>query len=133
VGGVLSRITFEGMKELITANIGDFVTMDPHETVKLCDHWFDKDYMVVAEELKEQKELAFSFLNTVLILHEQEIILEYENMRNFNQAFSKRTKAMLLRLVEILCERKGKGSAQTVVDFVSRNYFPIEESLAICE
>jgi hypothetical protein len=50
---VLSRITFEGIKELITANIGDFVTMDPHETVKLCDQWFDKDYMVVAEVLKD--------------------------------------------------------------------------------
>jgi len=37
VKGVLSRITFEGMKELINTNIADFVSMDPQETVKLCD------------------------------------------------------------------------------------------------
>ena len=54
------------MKELIVANIADFVTMNPEQTVKLCDLWFEKDYIVVADELKEQKELAFSFLNTVL-------------------------------------------------------------------
>jgi len=54
------------MKELINQNIGDFVGMDPEQAVKICDQWFDKDYMRVAEELKDRKELAFSFLSTVL-------------------------------------------------------------------
>jgi len=39
----------------------------------------------------------------------------------------------LLRLVEILAERRVKNSSKIIVDFVSRNYFPIEESLVICE
>jgi len=50
------------MKELITKNILDFVTMDPDKTVKLCDLWFDEDYMFIADELKDHKEIAFSFL-----------------------------------------------------------------------
>jgi hypothetical protein len=36
-------------------------------------------------------------------------------------------------MVDILAERKIKGSSKLIVDLVSRNYFPIDESLLICE
>ena len=54
------------MKELILSNIGDFVSMDPDQTVILCDLWFEKEYLLIVDELKEHKELSFSFLNAVL-------------------------------------------------------------------
>ena len=41
------------MKDLIKKNITDFVTMDASKTVKLCDQWFDEDYMLIADELLE--------------------------------------------------------------------------------
>ena len=50
------------MKELILSNIGDFVSMDSLQTVKLCDLWFDADYLLIVDELKDHKELAYSFL-----------------------------------------------------------------------
>jgi hypothetical protein len=40
--------------------------MDPSQTVKLCDMWFDRDYITIVEELKDHKELAYSFLHAVL-------------------------------------------------------------------
>ena len=60
------RVTIQKMKDLIFDHISDFVDMDPVQTVKLCDQWFDGDYNSVARALKEQKDLSFSFLNTVL-------------------------------------------------------------------
>ena len=55
------------MKDLIQQHIPDFVSMDPFQTVKLCDTWFDSDYNLMANTFtKEQKDLAFNFLNTVL-------------------------------------------------------------------
>ena len=54
------------MKDLIFEHISDFVEMDPAQTVKLCDQWFDGDYNEVAQALKEHRELSFNFLNTVL-------------------------------------------------------------------
>ena len=35
----------------------DFATMDPEKTLKLCDEWFDQNYMLIAEELKENKDI----------------------------------------------------------------------------
>ena len=61
------------MKDLIIQNIADFVQMDPEQTVKLCEQWFESDYFMIAEELKDHKELAFNFLNTVLIQNEDKI------------------------------------------------------------
>ncbi len=52
--------------------------MDPVQSVKLCDQWFDKDYNSVARALKDQKDLAYNFLNTVLMQNEQNIINECE-------------------------------------------------------
>ena len=37
---------------------------------------------------------------------------------------------LMLHFVEILCHKKYRGK---IVEFVSRNYFPIDESLKICE
>ena len=54
------------MKELIQLHIADFVQMDPEQTVKLCDQWFDSDYNSIARALKDQKDLSYNFLNTVL-------------------------------------------------------------------
>lgn len=121
------------MKELLTTNIADFVSMDPQETVSLCDQWFDRDYIAIADSLqtREQSTLAFSFLNTVLVKHEAEILAEHENFFNYNQAISEKTKQLLLRVVEILSDKKVKNF--DVVDYVTRSYFPVEECLLICE
>ena len=43
---------------------------------------------------------------------------------------SKKYSDLLLHFVEILCEKKFKNQ---IVEFVGRNYFPIDESLVICE
>ena len=67
------------MKELLTKNIAEFISMDVEQTVKLCDHWFDQDYIGIIDSLTDQNDLAFNFLNTVLNLKEADIILEYEN------------------------------------------------------
>lgn len=40
---------------------------------------------------------------------------------------------VLIKIVEILAERKVKNNTLTIVDFVSRNYFPVDECLAVCE
>lgn len=54
------------MKDLIAKNVSDFVQMDPLKTVQLCEAWFDEDYMLLADELRDQKELAFAFLSAVV-------------------------------------------------------------------
>lgn len=77
VRGIGSRITFNKMKELITKNVTDFVQMDAHKTVKLCEQWFNEDYMLVADELRDSKEVAFSFLQAVLKVCEPKINNEY--------------------------------------------------------
>ena len=43
---------------------------------------------------------------------------------------SQRYVDLLLRFVEILCHKKYRNK---IVDFVQRSYFPIDESLKICE
>lgn len=83
--------------------------------------------------MKDQKDLAFSFLNTVLTQHESEIITEIENSNNHISSLSQGTKMVLIRIVEILAEKKVKNNTLTIVDFVSRNYFPVDECLAVCE
>ena len=119
------------MKDLIFDHISDFVAMDPVQTVKLCDQWFDGDYNSVARALKEQKDLSFSFLNTVLQQNEQKIIAECENAGNMTgYRPSQRYIELLLHFVEILCHKKHRNK---IVDFVQRSYFPIDESLRICE
>lgn len=129
VRGVLSRITFEHMTGMVADNTADFVKMDAAETVNLCDRWFDHDYMMVANRLTSHKNLAFKFLRTVMEKHEPAIEAEYNQ---FNQV-SPKYQAVLLRLLEILVSYKKESKTVQLVDLVSRNYFPIEESLRICE
>lgn len=59
------------------SNISDFVAMDPLQTVNICDQWFDRDFMKIAERLEEHKDLAFKFLDTVLKQNEKRIVEEY--------------------------------------------------------
>ena len=95
--------------------------------------WFDGDYESIAKELKGQKDICFNFLNTVINQNQDKITEEYDNsimssaMRiGPSQKFSN----LLLHFVEILCEKKFRSK---IVEYVSRSYFPIEESLKICE
>lgn len=115
----------ERMKRLILENIGDFVQMDPEQTVVLCDDWFDSDYEKIAKALFDQKNLAFSFLNTVITVCEPKILQEYNSSvmavkQDFGQSHFI---PILLIFVELLCEKKFRPK---IVDFVSRNYFPVE-------
>jgi hypothetical protein len=84
VTGVMSRITFESMKELIGKNIADFIKMNPEATVRLCDQWFHRNHMIVAKELTEHSDLELKFLATVLQIHEPDIVAEHENCNNYN-------------------------------------------------
>ena len=105
--------------------------MDPVQTVKLCNQWFESDYNSIARELKEQKDLSYNFLTTVLSQNEQRIIQECENSGMVNSYRpSQKFIDLLLQFVEILCHKKYKSK---IVDYVSRSYFPIDESLRICE
>lgn len=65
------------MKDLIAKNVSDFVQMDPLKTVQLCEAWFDEDYMLLADELRDHKELAFAFLSAVVQKCEPKIMAEY--------------------------------------------------------
>jgi hypothetical protein len=67
------------MKALIIENIADFVQMDPEQTVKLCQDWFNSDYEKMARALSDQKNLAFNFLNTVISVNQALIIQGYNN------------------------------------------------------
>ena len=90
-------------------NVADFVQMDPIQTVNLCDVWFDSDYELIAKELLDHKDLAFSFLNTVVTQNEPQIIKEYNNSvraRGDDYGPSERFISLLLIFVEILCEKK---------------------------
>jgi hypothetical protein len=62
--------------------------------------------MSVAEELKDHKELAFSFLSAVLKQNELEIIKEYDASVTSNETISQSSKNLLLRLIETLCDCK---------------------------
>ena len=124
-------MTLQKMKELIQQHIADFVQMDPVQSVKICDQWFDSDYNLIARELKEQKDLSYNFLHTVLEQNEQKIINECENSGTITgYRPSQKYIELLLQFVEILCHKKYRSK---IVDFVSRSYFPIDESLKICE
>lgn len=121
------------MKSLIIENIADFVEMDPEQTVKLCQDWFNSDYELMARALLDQKNLAFNFLNTVISVNEAKIIQEYNNsVMTVRQDSSLQDKfiPILLIFVELLCEKKFRPK---IVEFVSRNYFPVDQCLKICE
>ena len=120
------------MKELIFKQIADFVLMDPVQAVKLCDMWFEGDYESIAKALKGQKELCFNFLNTVITQNEEKIVEEYEDSvisSAIRIGPGAKFANLLLHFVEILCEKKFRSK---IVEYVSKSYFPIQESLNIC-
>jgi hypothetical protein len=49
---VPSSIPLTKVKELLMENMVDFVQMSPEETIKICEQWFQADYMAIADELK---------------------------------------------------------------------------------
>ena len=51
--------------------------MDPVLTVKVCDQWFEGDYLSLAKELKSEKDLLFNFLETIISANEDSILKEY--------------------------------------------------------
>jgi hypothetical protein len=52
-----------------------------------------------------------------------------DNSANTSQP-SQKWNRIILRLVDILCEKKFRNQ---ITDYVARIYFPIDETLAICE
>ena len=121
------------MKKLIQKHIADFVQMDPEQAVKLTERWFGGDYNAVAQELRHQTDLAYNFLNTVLKKNEAQILEEYENSVLTSQPIpgpSPKFTTLLLNFLEILIDRKFRAK---IVEYVSQDYFPIDESLKICE
>jgi hypothetical protein len=92
--------------------------------------------MAIADEIKDHKELAFNFLNTILTQSEDRIIREYnhnmiiDTSTTIAVAPSQKWNRIILRLVDILCEKKFRNR---ITEYVSRIYFPIDETLAICE
>lgn len=126
--GLAYQISVPEMKKLILEHITDFAQMDNALTVKICEQWFEKDYNTVALALKDSKDLAYNFLNAVLAKNEDKIINECEES-GFNRPSEKYNELMLL-FVEILCHKKYRNK---ICDYVTRSYFPIGESLKICE
>ena len=113
----------------------DFVQMDPAKTIEICNTWFDSDYMRIADALKDHKDLAFNFLNTVLEQNEAVIIEEHNTSMLAAStiiavAHPQKWVPLLLRLVELLTEKKFKSR---ITEYVSRDYFPIDETLEICK
>lgn len=139
VRGVGSRITRNKMKELILNNMTDFASMNAEKTVLLCDQWFEDIYIRVAEDLtqhSQSKELAYKFLEAVIHIHEPDIEKEYKQAVLLNQnqkQISDKYELVILKLLEILAERKVKNYAKLIVEFVSKVYVPILPALEICK
>ena len=142
--------TSEQLQQLILKNIGSFIDMNPQKTVQLCDQWFERNYSRMVDSIYKYTpsrtrayELAFSFINTVLEMHEKSIIEEYRiqtfytaademnsaaaNVRAQNQD---KFKKLIIDLTKILCKRNYRKYA---MEYMQRDYFPIEECLKICE
>jgi hypothetical protein len=123
---------------LVLKNIGSFIEMDTASTVHLCDQWFKGDYFEIVDAISKFTRsggdaLSFSFINKVLEMRQATIMEEY--MQTViaganNVGPSDKYKKLIIRLVQILCTRKYKRKA---IEYVSRDYFPIDECLAICE
>lgn len=65
------------MKQLILSNISQFVEMDPSQTNKLAELWFDRDHIAIVDALKDMNELIFRYISALLQEREQQIINEY--------------------------------------------------------
>jgi hypothetical protein len=51
--------------------------MNAQLAVQLVDFWFDKDYLKVVDLLKARKEIAFVFLEALLVENEEHIVADY--------------------------------------------------------
>lgn len=142
--------THEQLQQLILKNIGSFIDMDPQKTVQLCDQWFERNYSQMVESIYNYTpsrtrayELAFRFINTVLEMHEKSIIEEYRIQTFYTAAdelnsaaasmraeSQNKFKKLIIDLTKILCKPKYSKFA---MEYMKRDYFPIEECLQICE
>lgn len=129
---------YSEMQGLVLKNIGSFVEMDTVSTVHLCDQWFEGNYFEIVEAIykftrNSADALCFSFINKVIEMRQSTINEEY--MQTViaganNVGPSDKYRKLIIKLVQILCTKKYKKKA---IDYVSRDYFPIDECLAICE
>jgi len=129
-----------GMQNLILKNTSSFVKMDPALTAKLCDQWFDGDYSKMVDAIcqypksqDEENELCFQFIDTVLSLKEKDIKEDQQQKHTTGEGSqlvdAEMFHKLILKLVHILCERKYRKLA---MEYVQREYFPIEDCLQIC-
>ena len=130
------------MQDLILKNMSSFIEMDPKQTVELCDQWFEGNYFKMVEAIDNHtnstslaNEMQFKFITTVIELKQATIIEQYHQsmITGFDENTigpKKEYKNLIIKLVDILCEKKYRKIAK---DYVIRDYFPINESLAICE
>lgn len=105
--------------------------MDPSQTNKLAMRWFDGDHLKIVKSLKNSKEHSFKYIGTLLNEKEPYIVEAYnQGMMTGAQSYSYiEYKELILIFVRILCDKKYKSK---IVDYVSKNFYPIEECLQIC-
>lgn len=108
----------------------DFVQMDAVKTVKLVDFWFGEDYILIAEQLKSSNEATFSFFQAVLT---EKSDCVYTDSAVVGSSTQSQYKQVLIRMIELLAANKVKHATRHLVDYVSRDYCPLDESLKICE
>jgi len=104
--------------------------------VRLVDYWFDRDYLQIAELLKGTRQTAFEFLAALLQENQESIMADYSTSILQNKTtITNRYKHVLLRLCELLAEDKVLRNTKglSLEELVSREYFPIDESIRICE
>ena len=127
------------MQGLILKNICSFVDMDPVQTVRLCDQWFKHNYMQMVEAINsyststaQANDSSFKLINTVLEIKQNTIHEEYMQtlVTGSNIGPSEKYKNLIIKLVGILCDKKYRKVA---MEYVSRDYFPIDDCLAILE
>ena len=119
------------MKELLCKNMIDFVLMDAVKTVKLVDFWFSEDYLKIADQLKSSNEATFSFFQAVLT--EKSDCVYTDSAAMMRSSIQSQYKQVLIMMIELLAANKVKHATRHLVDYVSRDYCPLDESLKICE
>lgn len=135
----------EQMQGLILKNIGSFIEMNPEKTVQLCDQWFEGDYYQIVKAINSFTpsksyacQLCFNYINTVLEVqkhaimeeHKQNTINSYAGGGSGAGTQSDKYKELILELTRIVCKKQYRKNA---MEYVQREYFPIEECLKICE
>jgi len=81
----------------------------------------------------KENELCFRFIDTVLNQKHNAIMEDLAKSQTTGVTLNSsedKYKDLILKLVEILCEKKYKSKA---MEYMRRDYFPIEQCLEICE